>query len=240
LHCVLYFHTVWRRKVEVFVYSNCLRADGKTAMFKGFLANWRETQHMSARAMADLIHFHDKIHILVDCTGHTSYNRLDVFALKPAPVQVSWIGYPNTTGLPQIQHRLTDRWADPIGTRQLHSEALRRVDRCFLCYTPLLESVERLLAEPPDPNPDDAWESISKNSCVNVFSFVKASGTETESESRNGFSTSSTRTPRRKQKLACKLRAPILVTPENDVERFGRFFGNLSGPGLAPGAAVDA
>src|SRR5262249_13676109 len=64
-------------------------------------------------------------------------NRLRIFSQRPAPVQVTWLGYPNTTGLRAIDYRLTDAIADPPGaTEHLHTERLVRLPGCFLCYQP--------------------------------------------------------------------------------------------------------
>lgn len=65
---------------------------------------------------------------------------MELMRRRPAPVQATWIGYPNTTGLPTIDYRLTDSLADPLETRQKHVEELIRLPGCFLCYTPSLDA----------------------------------------------------------------------------------------------------
>ena len=85
----------------------------------------------------------DTIDILVDLSGHTARNRLLVFAMSPAPVQVTYLGYPATTGLSEIKYRLTDAWADPPGmTEKYHTETLIRLPHGFLCYQPPAENID--------------------------------------------------------------------------------------------------
>jgi len=97
---------------------------------------WRDITGYSAQIVADLVKA-DGIDILVDLSGHTAGNRLDVCALKPAPVQVSWLGYPHSTGLTQIDWYLSDNWCDPPGmTDHLYAEQLWRLPELFCCYQP--------------------------------------------------------------------------------------------------------
>jgi predicted O-linked N-acetylglucosamine transferase (SPINDLY family) len=80
-----------------------------------------------------------QIDILIDLKGHTSKNRLDVFALKPAPIQMTYLGFPNTTGLKTIDYRITDKIADHLESKQLYSEKLIYMNKCFLCYHNILQ-----------------------------------------------------------------------------------------------------
>jgi predicted O-linked N-acetylglucosamine transferase (SPINDLY family) len=143
-------------KTQTFVacYANVARRDKKTALLQSYAHLWRDVHDKSAKEVAEQVRA-DGIDILVELTGHTGGNRLDVMALKPAPVQVSWIGYPNTTGLPSdiIDVRFTDEVVDPLDTTQQYSEQLVRLrsSSCFLCYTP-----------PQDAPPVSATPALSR------------------------------------------------------------------------------
>jgi predicted O-linked N-acetylglucosamine transferase (SPINDLY family) len=121
---------------EIFCYSNDSGSDHLTRQLQHHAKVWREIGRMSDERAARLIR-DDQIDILVDLAGHTAGNRLAVFAYKPAPVQVTWLGYPDTTGLSSIDYRLTDIHADPPGlTEKFHTEQLVRLPETFLCYRP--------------------------------------------------------------------------------------------------------
>jgi predicted O-linked N-acetylglucosamine transferase (SPINDLY family) len=125
-----------RKKVKVFCYSNTPGADDFTQRFQELADHFRDIRPLSDDAAAEMIR-KDKIDILVDLAGHTRNNRLLVFARKPAPVQLTWLGYPDTTGLSTMDYRLTDAIADPEGAADhRHSETLVRMPHGFLCYRP--------------------------------------------------------------------------------------------------------
>jgi protein O-GlcNAc transferase len=119
---------------EIHLFSNVGRPDATTERFRHLTDRWHEIRGLTDGDAADLIR-REQIDILVDLAGHTAENRLLVFARRPAPVQVTWCGYPNTTGMEAMDYRLTDRWADPFGlTDHLHTEKLVRLPRGFLSY----------------------------------------------------------------------------------------------------------
>ena len=120
--------------VETFCYYNNTPIDGTTRRLMALSDHWRPIFSISDTDVVKLIK-KDKIDILVDLAGHTANNRLLVFAQKPAPIQVTWLGYPNTTGLSAIDYRFTDMIADPVGEADdFHSETLFRLPNGFQCY----------------------------------------------------------------------------------------------------------
>ncbi len=121
---------------DIVCYSNVAQPDTVTERLQQLSDKWRNIWQMPDRSVAERIR-RDRIDILVDLAGHMGNNRLPVFGLKPAPVQVTYLGYPNTTGLSAIDYRLTDAWADPEGvTDSHHCEKLVRLPHGFLCFRP--------------------------------------------------------------------------------------------------------
>lgn len=121
---------------EVFCYSNGFIEDAVTERLRTSADYWRSIYGLTDRDADELIRA-DELDILVDLSGHTMGNRLPLFGRKPAPVQVSYLGYPATTGVAAMDYRLTDEWADPTSTTEhLHCENLVRIDGGFLSYRP--------------------------------------------------------------------------------------------------------
>lgn len=126
-----------KRVVEVYAYAELTREDTATARFKTYVDHWIPTKGVSDDALAERIRA-DGIDILVDLAGHTRGNRLLVFARKPAPVSLSWLGFGYTTGLSAVDHFLTDQHTVPPAAEALFSEAPWRLDRPALVYRPAL------------------------------------------------------------------------------------------------------
>ena len=122
-----------RSKFEVFCYAAGRRRDEVTDRLATRADQFIGVAGISDRKMADLIRSHG-IDILVDLAGHTSDNRLLTFARKPAPVQVTYLGYPTTTGLITIDYRLTDAVCDPPGADAFYTEKLIRLPNAFFVY----------------------------------------------------------------------------------------------------------
>jgi protein O-GlcNAc transferase len=134
-----------QRLVDVYIYSNVDKEDYVTEQFRQRPCTWREINGVKNLEVCEMVR-NDRIDILVDLGGHTRSNRLPLFAKKPAPVQVTWLGYANTSGLSTMDYRITDAVADPPGMTESHnSEQLYRLPGSFICYHPPLD--------PPDLTP---------------------------------------------------------------------------------------
>jgi protein O-GlcNAc transferase len=140
-HAVAYFiepllRHLDRQRFKVFAYSATPTQDAVTARLKTVCDVWREVVGLDASVVAQQI-AEDKIDILIDLTGHTAYNRLDVLALRPAPVTATWLGYLGTTGMDAVDYRIVDTHTDPAGmTEAFHCERLIRLPHSQWCYQP--------------------------------------------------------------------------------------------------------
>lgn len=127
---------------EVFCYHNHETSDDFTRRFQSYADHWCDCNSLSDEELAEQIR-QDGIDILIDLNGHTAGNRLLVFARKPAPIQATYVGFPNSTGLTTIDYHITDSYFDPIGIgEQYHSEQLLRMSNSYHCYTPNEDSPE--------------------------------------------------------------------------------------------------
>jgi Predicted O-linked N-acetylglucosamine transferase, SPINDLY family len=147
LHSVAYFILAQialhnKDNFQVFCYSDVRNPDFITEQIKSYSDNFVNISEMNNEEVSNLIK-RDEIDILFDLGGHLGINRLPVFAMKPAPIQINAIGYPNTTGLKNMDYRLTDDYCDPYGeSDEIHTEKLIRMSNSFLCYTNSAEAPE--------------------------------------------------------------------------------------------------
>ncbi len=124
-----------RTAVEVYGYASVAHPDAMTARMRERVDQWRDIVRLDDERAAQLVE-DDQIDILVDLAGHTGEARLGVFARKPAPVQATYLGYLNTTGMKAMDYRITDAWADPPGQADsLHCETLVRLPSGLLCFS---------------------------------------------------------------------------------------------------------
>jgi len=126
-----------REEFEIILYANL---PDMVPEYKELNLKYYLIKNSTDKQAAELI-YKEGIDILVDLNGHTVENRLGVFAYHPAPIQVSYLGFPNTTGLKGIQYRITDAIADNINTNQKYSEELLRLPKCFLLYKSFSQSI---------------------------------------------------------------------------------------------------
>lgn len=127
--------------IELLLYSTTPHPDAMTQKFST-LGHWRDVRDASFDDIAAQVGS-DKVHVLIETNGWTAGTRLAGFSRRLAPVQATWLGYPNTTGVPNIDVRLIDARTDPPEAQAFASERLVRVEECFLCYQ----------GRPGDPSP---------------------------------------------------------------------------------------
>ncbi|HWE04002.1 MAG TPA: tetratricopeptide repeat protein, partial [Tepidisphaeraceae bacterium] len=130
-----------RDRFEIHCYSDVAAPDAVTERLQSHVDAWRNIAGAPDAKVAQLIGA-DKIDILVDLTVHMANHRLLVFARKPAPVQISWLGYPGTTGLETMDYRLSDPFLDPPANDSFYAERTLRLADTFWCYDPMISGLE--------------------------------------------------------------------------------------------------
>ena len=150
------------QRFEILCYADVACPDELTGRFRSYADAWCDTAGLTDEKLAQRIR-DDRIDILVDLTLHMARNRLLVFARKPAPVQVTFAGYPGTTGLTTIDYRLTDPYLDPPGLYdRYYSEESIRLPDAFWCY-------DRLESEPAVNRLPAAEKGYVSFGCLNNF-----------------------------------------------------------------------
>ena len=150
---------------EIYCYSDDLWPDRETERLRSYVKRWHNIKGQRDQAVAQQINS-DQIDIMVDLVGHTAHSRLLALARKPAPIQATYLGYADTTGVPAIDYRLTDEFADPPGaTDNLNTEKLIRIlGGTAWCYTPPQEShaISRISRKSDQPITFGCFNILSK------------------------------------------------------------------------------
>ena len=152
-------HADPRVSFEIFSNSAPQSFDATSKRLRGHAAAWHDCGHMPHPAIDALIRSRN-IDVLLELGGHSGEPRLLALIERPAPVIISAIGYPNTTGVPAIEWRLVDAITDPPGSERFCTEQLLRIDPCFLCYTAPTDA--------PEPAMPDASQPITFGSFNNA------------------------------------------------------------------------
>lgn len=128
-------HDSRRHAIEVVAYSTTGARDALTDRIADYFSEWRDISELADREAAKQIRS-DAVQVLFDLAGHTAGGRLGIFAHRPAPIQVSWLGYFASTGLNEMDYLLADPWSVPEGSRQYFSEAIWTLPETRMCFTP--------------------------------------------------------------------------------------------------------
>lgn len=129
------------RAFSIYCYSDVETPDARTERLRAYGCTWRETSNLADEELVDLVRA-DEIDLLVDLTGHIKGDRLLAFARRAAPLQLTWNGYVNTTGMSAMDYRITDVHADPAGTTdRFHTERLLRMPEIFEPFEEPLDDI---------------------------------------------------------------------------------------------------
>ena len=132
--------------LELIAYSNSQIEDDINKKLRSHFNNWRAIKSKSDMDVINTIR-KDGIHILIDLSGHSDQNRLPIFINRPAPIQASWISYPGTTGIPEIDYMIGDSFVTPENEIKHFAERIFRLPNMWVCFTPPDSDIK--ISEPP-------------------------------------------------------------------------------------------
>jgi len=171
-----------KKEIEIHIFSDHQQSDKTSKRFKSYKNKWHDIASLNDDDTYKLIK-NSKINILIDLTGHSSKNRLGVFARRASPLQITYLGYPDTTALPTMDYRIIDNITDPVDETSYCTEELLRIPGCFLCYVPynLAPEVNELPALKNNYITFGSFNNLSKintsviNAWVNILKQINGS-----------------------------------------------------------------
>ena len=166
-------HADPRVSFEIFSNSAPQSFDATSKRLRGHAAAWHDCGHMPHPAIDALIRSRN-IDVLLELGGHSGEPRLLALIERPAPVIISAIGYPNTTGVPAIEWRLVDAITDPPGSERFCTEQLLRIDPCFLCYTAPTDAPEPAMPDASQPITFGSFNNATKIGARSVELWARA------------------------------------------------------------------
>jgi protein O-GlcNAc transferase len=135
-----------KKNIDLIAYTTTPKFDELSARIQPLFSQWKPLYGLTDENAAKLIH-NDGIHILIDLSGHTALNRLPVFTWKPAPIQITWLGYFATTGVNEIDYILGDPYVTPTSLESQFTETIYQLPKTRWCFTP--PKVDIKISSPP-------------------------------------------------------------------------------------------
>lgn len=155
------FRVMNREQFELYFYSDTPVPDEVTAEFKSVADAWKEIKTLNNVEVYELM-VADKIDILIDLHGHVGGARLELYALKPAPVEVCWLNYFGTTGIPEMDYMISDNIVTPAGHDKFYTEKLARLPQFYNPYKPTMADLEMAQELPVQRNGYITFGSLSR------------------------------------------------------------------------------
>jgi predicted O-linked N-acetylglucosamine transferase (SPINDLY family) len=145
-----------RHSLKIFCFMSGGNEDAYSQRLRALADGWHNVKDNDDAGVASSV-ARERVDVLIDLAGLTGGNRLGALARRPAPVLITYLGYPNTTGMPCVDFRVVDSMTDPPGSEARCTERLLRLDPCFLCFQPARDA--------PDPTPPPSLAGAPPTFC---------------------------------------------------------------------------